>query len=202
MMYRDIRSSRRCCSPYSEFLKFHLFKTKHVFVLCALPGLGARWSTHVHVGLSLWASRISPYTSSEEFEVFPVEAQSKQRMKKPCAKQSLSSSDEDSNAPKMYLKGNLGRGCSIRNLWDCNRLSCLPLMGVIRAVIKWTSCGIHTPTYCCNQITLSQTTKDDCVHISNCKWPWSSTATTHDWSPSLCRVQRVSEQICNSYKCF
>lgn len=166
-----------------------------------MAGLEARWSTQIHMGLRLGASRISPYTSSEEFQDFSAEAQSKHKMKKPCAKQSLSTRHEDNSALQMYLKGLLGTGCSIRNPWDCNRLSCLPLTGVKRAVIKWTRHDIHTPTCCCNQITLSQTIKDDCVHISNSKLPWLLTATTYDWSSSLCRVQGVSEQICNSYKC-
>lgn len=80
------------------------------------------------------------YTSSEEFEDSHEEAQSTKQVEQPHAKQILNNRDKD-NTLQRYLKDNMGVGCNFRNLWDCNMLSCLPLMEAMRAVIKWTIYG-------------------------------------------------------------
>lgn len=56
------------------------------------------------MALTLGPSRVSAYTSSEEFEDSSREAQSKQQMEQPCAKLSLSSRAEDNNALQTYLR--------------------------------------------------------------------------------------------------
>lgn len=136
-----------------------------------------------------------------------MEGQSKQWMEQPHAKQSLSSRDEDNNALQKYLKGNLGTTSSFSKLWDRNRLSCLPLIGMMRAVIKWTSCGIHTlltaATTSPPKKALSQPIKGDSMHISSFKQPWLLTATTPWPVPlPLWGTEVLCEQIYNSSKCF
>jgi len=69
-----------------------LFKTEHVLLFVHCPVWGQDGALK-HVGLRLGPSRISAYTSSEEFEDSHVEPQSKQQMKQPHAKQSISSRD-------------------------------------------------------------------------------------------------------------
>lgn len=133
------RSPRVFCSLFSEHLKFHFFKTKHVLQW----GHCLVWRQDgalKHGGLRLGVSRASVYTSSEKFEDSHEEAQGKKWVEQPQAKQILNNRDKDSTLQR-YLKDNVGIGYNFRNPWDCNMLSCLPLMEVMRVVIKWTICG-------------------------------------------------------------
>lgn len=132
------RSPRVFCSLYSEYLKFHFFKTKHVLLWghCLVWGQDGALK---HRRLRLRVSRASAYTSSEEFEDSHEEAQGKKWGEQPHAKQILNNRDKDSTLQR-YLKDNVGIGCNFRKPWDCSMLSSLPLMEVMKVVIKWTIC--------------------------------------------------------------
>lgn len=172
------RSPRVFCSLYSEFLKFHFLKSKHVLFW----GHSLVWGLDGalrHGELRLGASRASAYTSSEELEGSHEEAQGKKQEEQLHSKQVLNNRDKD-NTLQRYHKDNMGIGCNFQNPWDCNMQSCLPLMEMMRVAIKWTICGFsylllqphhlpwkHSPSL----LKMS-------VHISCCKWPQLFTATT------------------------
>lgn len=131
MVYKDVKVPRVFCSLCSEFLKFQFFRTKHVLF----------W------GHSLVWGQDGALKHEEPAELQPQrrlrtlmrKVKAKKQVEQPHAKQILNSRDKD-NTLQRCLKDNVGIGCNFRNPWDCTTPSCLPLMEMMRVVIKWIIC--------------------------------------------------------------
>lgn len=75
---------------------------------------------------------------------------------------------------------------------------------VIRAVTKWRRCGIHTPYCWTTSLPIKEPIKNDSLHISSWKHPWSLTTTLWQMSPFVGNTAPLWAilQSSQKFRCF